>query len=147
MTARELIQKHEGKRNRPYKCSAGHNTIGIGWNMDVNPLPKDIATYLSQNGMITNEMIDRLFDISLQIALSGCRSLFPVFDTFSSKRQLALIDLVFQLGKNGVGKFKKSISLINSEKWKEAEGEMLKSKWAKQTKNRSIEITNMIREG
>jgi len=147
MTIKELLIKHEGKKSRPYKCPAGFNTIGVGYNFDANPLPEDIEAYLKKNGKITDYMIDRLFDLSLHVALSGCRALFPVFDTFSHNRQIALIDLVFQLGKAGMTKFKKSIPLINAGKWEEAAKEMRKSEWAKQTKNRSIEITNMIREG
>jgi len=35
MTVYELITKHEGRRKKPYKCSGGKNTIGIGWNFDL----------------------------------------------------------------------------------------------------------------
>lgn len=36
MMITELLTKHEGRRRKPYKCSAGANTIGVGHNIDQN---------------------------------------------------------------------------------------------------------------
>ena len=50
MTVYELIKKHEGERLKPYKCTAGKWTVGVGFNFDDNKLPEDINTYLTKHG-------------------------------------------------------------------------------------------------
>lgn len=75
MTICEFIEKHEGRQNKPYKCPAGFNTIGVGWNIDAHPLPERIAKYLKQHGEITDEMIDELLKKSLVRTYYDCKYL------------------------------------------------------------------------
>lgn len=147
LNLRQLLFKHEGRRNKPYKCTGGATTIGVGWNMDAHPLPADIQTYLARRGRITENMIDRLLDISMERADNDCRKLFPDFDNFSEGRRMALTDFLFQLGYTKARRFVKSIALINAGQWEDAAAEMLESDWARQTKNRADAITSMIEEG
>lgn len=149
MTIYELLKKHEGKRNKPYLDNAmpPKKTIGVGWNIDANPLPADIDSYLKAHGEITDEMVNTLLSISVKRATADCRDLFPAFDEFTENRQMALIDFVFQLGKKGASRFVSSIAMINTGRWEEAAENMMKSLWAKQVPNRAKEITQMIEEG
>ena len=34
----EQLKRHEGFRKHVYKCTAGHDTVGFGYNLDANPL-------------------------------------------------------------------------------------------------------------
>ena len=147
MTVYELITKHEGRRKKPYKCTAGKKTIGIGWNYDDNPLPVYIAAYLKKHGEITDEMINYLLDISVGRAIDDCRTLFPDFDGFSINRQMALTDFVFQLGRKTASTFVNSIAMINTGRWEEAAENMMKSRWATQTPKRAEEVTDLIAAG
>lgn len=147
MTVYDLIEKHEGRKAKPYKCPAGHDTIGVGWNMEANPLPPAIAEHLKKHGRITQEMIDELFQTSVRQAVADCRVLFPEFDLFSDARRMALIDFVFQLGFARARRFVHSIAAINTNRWADAAKEMLKSRWAEQTPKRAETITDMIEEG
>jgi len=114
MNIRELLTFHEGRKNKPYKCSAKKSTIGVGWNFDDNPLPKDIAGYLKEHGQITDAMINRLLDISIAHATKDCHDLFPDFDSFSENRQTALLDVMFNMGRGKVShKFPTFVHNIN----------------------------------
>lgn len=124
MNVIELIKKHEGERLKPYRCTAGKWTVGVGWNFDDNKLPPDINEYLTEHGEITPEMSDRLLTISIGWAARDCRALFPEFDSFSAKRQIALIDWLFQLGHYRASKFANSIHFINTGRWERAERAM-----------------------
>ena len=146
-TISELITKHEGRRSKPYKCSAGANTIGVGHNIDANPLPADIAKHLKETGSIDNEMIARLLAMDIIRAASDCKKLFPEFNSFSHNRRAALIDWCFQLGFTRASRFVTSIACINTGRWSEAAEAMRNSKWAEQTPNRAAEITDLIEEG
>jgi len=147
MTLYEFIEKHEGRRKKPYKCPAGKLTIGVGHNMDANPLPPDIQQYLAQHGYITDEMIDRLLNTDIRHAVADCQVIFPAFNTFSDNRRMALIDFVFQLGFTGARRFTRSVNAINAEKWDDAARYMGESLWARQTPSRAKEVIDLIREG
>lgn len=147
MTAYEFISKNEGRKNKPYKCPAGFESIGIGHNMIANPLPRDIEKYLRLNGKILDEHIDRLFAIDEGRAVSDCKKLFPNFAKFSHNRKIALTDFLFQLGLTKASRFVKSVHLINIGAWEEAAENMLKSLWAVQTKNRAKRVTDLIKNG
>jgi lysozyme len=147
MTIENFIEKHEGRRKKPYKCPAGANTIGVGWNMDANPLPKTIADYLKKHGEITDDMINILLNISVSNAIKDCLDLFPTWDDISLNRRMALIDFVFQLGKTRASKFVHTIAAINTGRWEDAAENMKESAWFKQVPKRAQEITDLIEAG
>jgi lysozyme len=147
MTLTELLEKHEGRKRKPYKCPAGFKTIGVGWNLEANPLPARIAEYLKENGEITEEMIDTLLEASIIVARNDCKSLFPEFNKFSKSRKMALIDFVFQLGRKRASRFVRAVAAINTGRWEDAAKEMGNSSWYKQTPTRAEEIIEMIEGG
>lgn len=147
MTTAGFISKHEGRERKPYKCPAGKNTIGVGWNMDAHPLPRDIQKHLDEYGFILDEHIDRLLLMSISWAVNDCKILFPDFENFSHNRKMALTDFLFNVGLSTAKKFKRAITCINAGGWDDAAKHMLNSKWAEQCKNRAKEVTDLIKEG
>ena len=95
---RKLVKRHEGFSLIPYKCPAGFNAIGWGWNYDCNPLPDDVFEYMHRHGKITVEMAERLLDISIKVMLENCRKLYPEFDSLSENRKNVLCDFVLNVG-------------------------------------------------
>ena len=83
--SRDLVERHEGRRQFPYLDTRGKTTIGIGRN-------------LSDRGLADDE-IEYLFATDLGIALSICCDLYPAFTGFSPARQAALISMAFNLGR------------------------------------------------
>lgn len=120
MKAADLIRQHEGLQLRPYKCPAGHASIGYGWNLDEWPLPPEIASHYHLWGRITEEMADQLLDIQIGIALADCRKLYPGFDGFSEERRAALIDFLYNLGIVRAKGFKQMRAAILAGDWNEA---------------------------
>ena len=147
MSLREMLERHEGRRKRVYKCTAGKNTIGVGHNIDAKGLPPDIESFLEDNGYITDEMIDRLLDDDIEDAISDCKRLYPNLEDFGDVRMNALIDFVFNVGYGTARKFVNTNKAINDEDWERA-GDMLEqSKWYRQVKGRAKEIVQMLRDG
>jgi lysozyme len=144
---KEMLRRHEGVRLTPYFCPAGKKTIGIGWNMDAHKLPDDIASCLRVTGSITEEMADRLLNISITDATDNCRGIYKGFDDFSEARRFALIDFVFNVGIGTAIKFKKMRAAILAGNWDRAADEMLDSDWFKQVGSRGPEIVGMVRIG
>lgn len=147
MSLREMLERHEGRRSKVYKCTAGKDTIGVGHNIDAKGLPSDIEDYLDENGYITNEMIDRLLDDDIEDAISDCKRLYPNLEDFGDVRMEALIDFVFNVGYGTAKKFVNTNKLINAEKWEQVADALEGSKWYRQTTNRAKEIVEMIRWG
>ena len=146
MTLKELLIRHEGKRTRPYLCTAGKRTIGVGHNFDDNPLPPDIDAFLEDNGYITDEMIDTLLEQDIEDATGFCHKLYPNFDSFTENRQNALIDFLF-VGYGTAKQFKNTNRAINEERWDDAADGLLASKYARQVGKRARDLASMLRDG
>ena len=56
-----------------------------------------------------------------------------------------IIEMVFQLGKTGVSKFKKMWTAFGNNDYNEAANQMLDSKWAKQTPSRAKDLSDVIK--
>jgi lysozyme len=128
----ELI-RDEARRAKPYQCSAGKLTIGVGWNLDDNGLPDDI--------------IEQLFDISIANAENDAKSLFGNYSDLSPARQRVVINMAFNLGRKRLSGFKKMIAAVESGDWQEATEQMLDSRWSHQVGKRSWRLADMMRDG
>jgi len=115
--------------------------------MEAHSLPEDIAACLRVKGEITQDMAERLLNISVDTAARQARGIYPGFDSFSEPRRYALIDFVFNLGVGGALKFKKMRAAIEAGDWDRAADMMVQSKWYSQVGNRAKEVVGMIREG
>lgn len=156
--AKPSIRRREGYRNYVYKCSKGYNSIGYGFNVDANPLPGDIRVYLQKHGVILPEMAERLLDICVSSAIRACERLYPEFHTFSERRQLALLDLAYNMGETRLRKFTNTNHAINRGEWELAANGIKRSLYWTQLGGdppgtddgkleRPEEIAQMIREG
>jgi lysozyme len=146
-TLREMITRHEGRRLKPYRCPSGFLTVGMGYNIDTNPLPVDIAAYLRMQGEITEEMADRLLTIMLGVVTLQCHAIYAGFEGFSEVRRNALIDFVYNVGARTAQKFKKMRAAVETGNWETAADELKDSVWFNQVGTRGPDIVGMIREG
>ena len=62
-----------------------------------------------------------------------------------SDAQNILIEMIFQMGKNGVSKFRNMIKALRGHNYSLASSEMLDSLWAKQTPNRAKKLSNLMK--
>ena len=144
---RNLLIRHEGTRLKPYKCPAGKETIGIGHNMDANPLPGMIKHQLDTFGSITEDMAMELLDHDLLDAIFNCQRLYRDFEKFSERRKMALVDFIFNVGVRTARTFERTNRAINRGDWEAAAQGFEKSLWYRQVNHRAVEIVSMIREG
>jgi len=146
--AEKRLILHEGLRLNPYYCTRGKQTIGIGRNLDDNPITleekavvgdwehgitKQGALYLLRND------ISR-FEKQLEQKISFWKSL-------DDERQYALLDMTFNLGLKGLLKFKNMLQAIEQKDYTLASEECLNSHYAKETGKRSLRISCLIRTG
>ena len=124
-TELDLI-RDEGVRLRVYRCTAGHLTIGVGHKLT----ERDVLQGLSE---ISLEQAGYLLHMDIGIAMNGCASIFgrDRFDGFTEARQRALVNMCFQMGTQGLTKFRKMVDAIMRDDWATAQAEALDSKWAR----------------
>lgn len=127
------LERDEGRREKPYECSAGKLTIGVGWNLEDRGLPKRV--------------IDMLFNISTDDAINDAVDLIPNFYELSQVRQRVLANMSFNLGLTRLSKFKKMLDAVRRNDYDLAAKEMLDSKWARQVGDRAVRLAEMMREG
>lgn len=138
----------EGLRHEPYHCPAGKLTIGIGHNMEANPLPKGMQKELDENGKLSLPSIMQLVNKDIDYAEQDARALFESFNDYSENRKVAIVDLLFNMGRSTFSKFITTIAAIRSGNWDAAAKGLKNSKWFKQVqKERAEGIVELITNG
>lgn len=130
------IKRHEGLVLHAYNDSLGYLTIGYGRLIDK-----------AKHGGISEAEAEYLLQNDVSIVLAALHRNIPFFDSLCVARQAVLVNMAFQMGIQGVQKFKKTLSLVEMGLYDEAADNMLKSLWAKQTPNRANEMAEQMRTG
>ena len=132
---RAQLRLHEGYRTKPYKCSSGKLTIGVGRNLD------DVGLHDYEIGvMLENDIME---------AEDSCQHQFgqEFFASLSEVRQRVLIDMMFNLGNARFAGFKNMITAVEAGNWTRAADEMVDSKWYRQVGTRGERLVKMMRTG
>lgn len=129
MDVKTLIESHEGRRKRPYQCTANKWTIGVGRNLEAVDLPDSI--------------IEQWLDEDVAAARANCEK-YDWFRLLSEVRQAACIDLMFNLGPGGFAQFKRFHQAMEARSWPWAVAELKDSRWYKQVGQRGPRICSMI---
>lgn len=124
---------HEDLKLKPYRCTAGKLTIGVGRNLEDRGISKKEALYLLDNDIeeVTGELSRRL----------------PWFADLNGPRKAVLIDMAINLGVDGLMAFKRTLAAIARGDYAEASREMMNSKWYRQVKSRGVRLVNQMRTG
>jgi lysozyme len=168
MSERKQLILDEGLRLFPYKCSKGKITIGIGRNLEGNPLsPDECTTFLTgrpdlkvnntplkevremlyidfcKNGISEAEAY-YLFENDYRKVEKQLQAFMPWLTNHPEEVRKILINMTFQMGINKVVTFKKMIAAIKAKDYKTAALEMEDSDWYKQTTNRAERLTKRM---
>ena len=135
----ESVKKHEGYRNKVYLDTLGKRTVGVG-HLCVEDFWEDDKEY-------EEKFLMDILKKDLQEAIKGARELMEEKDCLEidDKAEEILIEMVFQLGKTGVSKFKNMWKALSELNYVGASYEMLDSKWAKQTPNRAKDMAQIMK--
>lgn len=128
----EQLKRHEGYRDKPYRCTAGKLTIGFGRNLSDNGISRKEAEI-----MLRDDVIECVKDLEIIFTQKG-------FKSFPFEVQKTLINMRYQLGAGGFRTFKNTIQLCKQKRWKDMAKHMKLSKWYEQTTNRAEELAEII---
>lgn len=158
MDVRQLITEDEGRRKTAYQDSRGIWTAGVGRCLERVPFSQDELALIKQNDAsrigqpwsewsFSDDEIDLMLDNDITRAERGLRTMLPWFGGLDEVRQAGLIDMAFNLGVDGVAKFRKMLDHLKFGEWLMAANEALNSNWEIQVGKRALRIATMFKTG
>ena len=133
----ERVQKQleidEGVVYEIYTDHLGYPTFGIGHLITKNDpeFEEPVGTPVSK------ERVDSVFAIDIKIAEDECCVLYPFWEELPEEVQEILVNMMFNLGRPRLTKFKKMNAALEMGDWKTAAIEGRDSRWYHQVGNRS----------
>lgn len=127
------LKLHEGVRLKPYRCTEGKLTIGIGRNLDDRGITVEEA-----NTLLRNDVAEVMAGLAINL---------PWIWDLNETRQRVLVDMAFNLGVNGLLEFRRTLAAIEAGQYEHAADMMLNSRWASQVGERARRLSQMMATG
>lgn len=133
---RRLLSEHEGRIPHAYKDSLGYLTIGVGHLIDER-----------KGGRLPEHIIDALLDYDIEEHTRPLYEALPWMHDLDPVRQAVLCDMSFNLGVQGLLKWKNTLRDVQEGRYASAAIRMRASLWARQVKSRAVRLSKMMETG
>jgi lysozyme len=140
-TIKEDLVRHEGYVTEIYLCSEGYATFGIGHMVTED----DMEHSWPVGTPVTDERILQVFHDDCKIAVEDAEKLVDDLYDHPDDVPRVLVNMVFNLGRPRLSKFKNMLAAVNAKDYAKAADEMVDSKWYKQVKTRGVELVEIMR--
>ena len=137
---RETLKVDEGVKNEIYLDHLGLPTCGIGHLITED----DPEHGLEVGTHIDDERVNELFDQDVQVTLDECRLLYEDFDDLPEEAQQIIANMMFNMGRPRLSKFKKMKEAVDNRDWIEAGNQMMDSRWYKQVTTRADRLVTRM---
>jgi lysozyme len=141
----KMIASDEGKSLKVYPCSEGFKTVGIGHNLDSDSALDILNRHLDIGDRITEAECSALFRRDIANVYAGIKRNMPYFDDLEDKYKPVLINMIFQMGINGVLKFVHTLACMIKDDVEGAINGIRASKYHKQTTDRAERMVKLIK--
>lgn len=138
---------HEGCVDHVYTCPAGYKTIGIGRNLETNPLTAKEKEVVKDLNKITVEQAIYLLKNDVKRCTKDLINNVSFFYQLDDERQYALLDMCFNMGIKRLLGFKRMLNAMLIGDYRGAAKECLMSKYAKDVGKRAQRIARLIETG
>ena len=138
---REQLEIDEGCVYEIYNDHLGYATFGIG-HLVTESDPEngqELGTPVSESRVI------EAFEQDVQTVLSDCAILYPDFDELPEEAQQIIANMMFNMGRPRLSKFKGMKAGVDSRDWDRAADEMVDSSWYNQVTNRADRLVVRMR--
>ena len=138
---REELKIDEGVKYEIYLDHLELPTFGIGHLvLDSDPeFGEPIGTPVSE------DRVNECFDQDVEVVLGECRILYPDFDDLPEDAQLIIANMMFNMGRPRLSKFKGMKRGVDARDWNAAADEMVDSAWYRQVTNRADRLVERMR--
>ena len=138
---REQLEIDEGRVDALYNDHLGYATFGVG-HLVLESDPEygsEIGTAVSESRVI------EAFEQDCENVLRDCDILYEDFDDLPEEAQQVIANMMFNMGRPRLSKFKGMKRGVDSRNWNAAADEMVDSAWYRQVTNRADRLVERIR--
>ena len=139
---KETLKIDEGVVYEIYNDHLGYPTFGIGHLV----LEGEPEHGLSVGTPITEERVDECFERDVEYVLNDCRILHEDFDSYPEEVKQIIANMMFNMGRTRLTKFRKHNAALQEGDWKTAAIEGRDSRWYKQVTNRAERLMKRLEE-
>jgi GH24 family phage-related lysozyme (muramidase) len=138
---RKELEVDEGVKYEIYNDHLGYPTFGIGHLViDTDPeYGEEVGTPVSE------DRVAEAFDKDVEIVIDDCEKLYPDFDELPEECKLIIANMMFNMGRPRLSKFKGMKAGVDSRDWNKAADEMIDSAWYRQVPNRAGRLVKRMR--
>jgi lysozyme len=140
----ERVQKQleidEGVKYEIYEDHLGYPTFGIGHLV----LKSDEEFGMPIGSVVTHERVNASFKHDLAVAIDECSILYNTWNCFPEEVQEILVNMMFNLGRPRLSKFKNFKAALEAKQWELAASEGRNSLWYRQVGNRAERLMTRL---
>ncbi len=139
---REELAEDEGCKFEIYLDHLGLPTFGIG------ALIKEHDPEYGQpvGTPVSEERVRQRFNLDIAVTIEDCQVLYNDFDDLPEEAQLVIANMMFNMGRPRLSKFKGMKAGVDARDWERAADEMVDSRWHDQVPNRAKRLVKRIRD-
>ena len=138
---REELEVDEGCVYKIYNDHLGYPTFGIGHLVTGH----DKEHGWSVGTDVDEDRVREVFEQDVQTVLSDCEILYPDFYDLPEEAQLIIANMMFNMGRTRLSKFKGMKRGVDAQDWNAAADEMVDSAWYNQVTNRANRLVDRMR--
>jgi len=138
---REELARDEGVVHEIYLDHLSLPTFGLGHLVR----PSDLEHGHPVGTPVSEERVNECFAEDVQTTLDDCGILYPDFAELPDEAQLVIANMMFNMGRPRLSKFKGMKAGVDARDWNRAADEMVDSRWYKQVTNRAERLVGRIR--
>jgi len=136
----EQLKIDEGVKYEIYLDHLGLPTFGIGHLI----LDSDEEEGMEVGTPISEERVKLCFENDLDYAITECEILYKNWHFLPDEVQQILVNMMFNMGRPRLTKFKKFNAAISRRDWQEASKEGRDSRWYRQVTNRAERLMKRL---
>jgi len=137
---REQLIIDEGQVNEIYNDHLGYATFGIGHLV----LEGDPEYGLEVGTSVSEDRVISCFAKDVETVINDCEKLHEGWEDYPQEVKQIVANMMFNMGRTRLSKFKKHNAALNAHNWKEAAIEGRDSRWYKQVTNRAERLMSRL---
>jgi lysozyme len=137
----EELENDEGVKYEIYNDHLGYPTFGIGHLV----IESDSEYGEATGTTISEDRVIEAFESDVVGVVSDCETLYPDFEDLPEEAQRIIANMMFNMGRPRLSKFKGMKRGVDARDWNAAADEMVDSGWYKQVTNRADRLVQRMR--
>lgn len=151
---KNMLVADEGLTHSAYKDTTGNVTVGVGFNMDSisarglwikASIPESFNAVYANKVSLSGDSVNKLLDICVAGCNADLLSLLPNLNSYPNYVQLALLNLMFNMGKPVLAQFNTFLNLIKENNYDGASNDLSNTKWSSELPQRSNRVCSLLK--